>query len=319
MSEQTIPVVSLEDWTSGDADRRAHFAKTVGDALTDLGFFALTNHGVDQDLIKNGYAEVQSFFDLPEAAKKAYELAELNGQRGYISVGREHAKDHPVPDLKEFWHVGPEIPTDSPHHPAQNYARNLWPAELPQFKPTLLELYGQLERCAGALLEACAIYAGEPEGLFRDMAIGGDTILRTIHYPPVAEDAHPAAIRAAAHEDINLITLLVESTDEGLELLQRDGTWRPIHALDGHMVVDSGDMLQHITNGLFKSTTHRVVNPADDRSRRFSMPFFVHPRGEVDLTPLPSCVAKTGGEVKYPNRTAREYLDLRLAEIGLKK
>ena len=319
MIEQTIPVVSLKDWTSGDADRRAAFAKTVGDALTDLGFFAVTDHGVDQDLIKQSYAQVEQFFDLPEETKRKYELAELNGQRGFISFGREHAKDHPVPDIKEFWHVGPELSEDETVQYETHYARNIWPAEeLPAFRPTLLKLYSQLQACSASLLEACAIYAGEPEGLFRDMATAGDTILRTIHYPPIPEDSHPAAIRAAAHEDINLITLLVESTDEGLELLQRDGTWRPIHALDGHMVVDAGDMLQHVTNGLFKSTTHRVVNPNDDRSRRFSMPFFVHPRGEVDLTPLESCVAKTGGEALYPKKSAREYLDERLAEIGLK-
>lgn len=319
MIEQTIPVVSLKDWTSGDADRRAAFAKTVGDALTDLGFFAVTDHGVDQDLIKQSYAQVERFFDLPEETKRKYELAELNGQRGFISFGREHAKDHPVPDIKEFWHVGPELSEDDAVQYETHYARNIWPAEeLPAFRPTLLKLYSQLQTCSASLLEACAIYAGEPEGLFRDMATAGDTILRTIHYPPIPEDSHPAAIRAAAHEDINLITLLVESTDEGLELLQRDGTWRPIHALDGHMVVDAGDMLQHLTNGLFKSTTHRVVNPNDDRSRRFSMPFFVHPRGEVDLTPLESCVAKTGGEALYPKKSAREYLDERLAEIGLK-
>ena len=319
MIEQTIPVVSLKDWTSGDADRRAAFAKTVGDALTDLGFFAVTDHGVDQDLIKQSYAQVEQFFDLPEETKRKYELAELNGQRGFISFGREHAKDHPVPDIKEFWHVGPELSEDDAVQYETHYARNIWPAEeLPAFRPTLLKLYSQLQTCSASLLEACAIYAGEPEGLFRDMATAGDTILRTIHYPPIPEDSHPAAIRAAAHEDINLITLLVESTDEGLELLQRDGTWRPIHALDGHMVVDAGDMLQHLTNGLFKSTTHRVVNPNDDRSRRFSMPFFVHPRGEVDLTPLESCVAKTGGEALYPKKSAREYLDERLAEIGLK-
>lgn len=315
MTEQTIPVADLDDYRSGDPERRAAFVKTIGEALEDIGFFSLINHGVDSDLIKKAYARTEDFFDLPDASKAAYEDLALKGQRGFTSFGREHAKDSPAPDLKEFWHVGREFDADDPRR--GSLPGNLWPTEVDGFKATMLELYRQLDACAATLLEACSIYLGEAPDLLPSMARGGDTILRVIHYPPVPDDADPASIRAAAHEDINFITLLCESTDEGLELLQRDGTWRPIHALDGHIIVDSGDMIQQITNGRFQSTTHRVSNPNSDRSRRFSMPFFVHPRHDVDLTPLDRSVAAMGGEVRFPSLTAGEYLQQRLREIGL--
>jgi isopenicillin N synthase-like dioxygenase len=158
---------------------------------------------------------------------------------------------------------------------------------------------------------------GESPDFLTGLADSGDTVLRVIHYPPVPADRHPASVRAAAHEDINLITLLCEATAGGLELLQRDGSWRPVHALQGQIVVDAGDMLQHLSNGWFKATTHRVVNPDDSRDQRFSMPFFVHPRGDADLTPRPGCIARTGGQPRFANRTAGQYLAQRLAEIGL--
>jgi isopenicillin N synthase-like dioxygenase len=244
---------------------------------------------------------------MEDAAKRAYEDLALKGQRGFTSFGREKAKDQKVADLKEFWHVGRDR-ADGLH--------NIWPTEVPSFKPVMLELFRQLDACAASLLHACALYLGEPENLMADMAESGDTILRVIHYPPVSDDRDPSSIRAAAHEDINFITLLCESTSAGLELLERDGSWRPIHALDGQIIVDSGDMIQQLTNGILRSTTHRVTNPSNDRDRRFSMPFFVHPRAEVDLTPLKSCVERVG-ETRYPAITAGEYLQQRLREIGL--
>ena len=167
------------------------------------------------------------------------------------------------------------------------------------------------------LLEACALYVGEERDRFTSIAENGNSILRVIHYPPIADDRDPAAIRAAAHEDINLITLLCEATTGGLELLQRDGTWRSIHALKGQIVVDTGDMIQNITNGILRSTTHRVVNPDNSKERRFSMPFFVHPRSEASLNPLPRCVERTGGTKNYRDITAGQYLMERLKEIGL--
>ncbi len=317
MSTQTIPLASLKDFESTDPSKRQRFVQTIGDALVDIGFFALSDHGVDGDLITKAYGAAEDFFDLPETTKKAYEDLSLKGQRGYTSFGREHAKDATAPDLKEFWHVGQEFPAEHPY--AKLYPGNLWPDEVPAFRAAFGQLFGQLERCAMQLLEACAIYIGEPENRFTQMAMGGNTILRVIHYPPVAPDAHPASIRAAAHEDINLITLLCEATSSGLELKDRSGAWRPIHALKGQIIVDAGDMLQNVTNGFFKSTTHRVVNPDNSRERRFSMPFFVHPRSEVSLAPLASCLGRTGGKINFRSITAGEYLDERLKEIGLKK
>lgn len=301
----TIPVVDLQDFRT--PAQQSNFVNTLGNALEDIGFFAVVNHGVDAALIRQAYQVAQQFFELPDAVKLTYADPQLNGQRGFTRFGQEHAKDHTVPDLKEFWHVGREA-----HLP------NLQPREVPQFDPVMQMLYQQLDACAAELLEACALYLGEPRSRFRDMATEADTILRIIHYPPIPADAHPASLRSAPHEDINLITLLCEATTSGLELLQRDGSWLAIPAVPGQIVVDSGDMLQWLTNGLLKSTTHRVVNP-QDRSRRFSMPFFVHPKAQTDLTPLPSCIAKTGAIAKYPPITAGGYLQQRLQEIGLKQ
>lgn len=315
MSEQTIPVVDLERYKSGTATDRDHFVRALGDALADIGFFAVENHGVDQELIREAYRVAEALFELPAEEKQRYEDPAVKGQRGFTSFGREHAKDNQAPDLKEFWHVGRE--PDGEGNWASVYGANIWPQHPPEFKPIMLELYRQLESCAFYLLEACALYIGQHKTLLADMARGGDTILRVIHYPPVPADRNPASVRAAAHEDINLITLLCESTAPGLELLQRDGAWRPIHALEGQIIADAGDMLQHVTNGLLRSTTHRVTNPSNDRQRRFSMPFFVHPRGEVDLSPLPSCIEQTGGTQHFPNTSARQFLDERLAQIGL--
>lgn len=312
---QTIPVLDLRDFhTTGD--RRRKFVTQLGQALEKVGFFAITHHGVDPALIQQAYQVAEQFFELPEAIKQQYEAPELHGQRGFTSFGREHAKDHPYPDLKEFWHVGRDLPEGHPL--ATQYAPNLHVAEVPHFHPVMAQLYVQLEACAAELLKACALYLGEAETRLSNLIQESDTILRIIHYPPVAPEFHPASLRSAPHEDINLITLLCEATDDGLELLQQDGSWLSIPAMPGQIIVDSGDMLQQLTNGVLKSTTHRVVNPTCDRKRRFSMPFFVHPRKAVDLTPLPGCIAKVG-EQQFPAIAAGEYLMQRLREIGLAK
>ncbi|MBD2020656.1 isopenicillin N synthase family oxygenase, partial [Leptolyngbya sp. FACHB-36] len=249
MITQTIPVLDLQAFRSSN---RSRFVAELGEALETIGFFALVNHGVDADLIRAAYAVAQAFFELPETVKRRYEVPMLNGQRGFTRFGREHAKDHPVPDLKEFWQVGRSHPL------ASRYPANPTPVEVPDFAPVMTRLYTQLDTCATELLEACALYLGESETLLSDMAADGDTILRIIHYPPIPADAQPDSVRSAPHEDINLITLLCEASDDGLELRRHDGTWSPIHAVPGQIIVDSGDMLQQLTNGLLKSTTHRV-------------------------------------------------------------
>lgn len=314
MSEQTIPVVDLNDFHSSNPSMRKAFIKTLGDALVDLGFFAIENHGVDAGLIDKCYDLNNQFFRLDDAIKKSYEIESLKGQRGYISFGKEHAKDSASPDLKEFWHVGRDLAQD--HELNNVYPKNIWPKEVSSFREGFLELYRQLDTCSMKILQAAALYLDLPEDRFTKISSLGNTILRLIHYPPIPENAHPASIRAAAHEDINLITLLCESTAPGLELLQRDGTWRPIHSLKGQIIGDAGDMLQNITNGFFKSTTHRVVNPDNSRERRFSMPFFIHPESNADLSPLEECIRLTGGTKQYESITAGEYLNRRLEEIG---
>lgn len=306
---QTIPVVDLADLLA-DGPQRAAAVKRLSEALAEVGFFALVGHGVDQELIDSLYASARETYDLPLEVKQRYERPETMGQRGYTSFGREHAKDQEAADLKEYWSVGPQETRDV-------YPENLWPEEVPSLRTHALEVYERLGRCARAILGACAEALDLPAERFVELTEGGETLLRILHYPPIADDRDPASVRAAAHEDVNLITLLCGATAAGLELLSREGEWRPIHALPGQIIVDSGDMLQQLTNGYYRSTTHRVVNPDDDRSRRFSMPCFVHPRPEVDLTPLPECVAKTGGVPQFGSITAGAYLTERLESLGL--
>ncbi len=315
MAEQNIPAVDLRDWHAGGA-RQGGFVRAVGEALTDIGFFAVVHHGVPDELTRRAYQVAQAFFHLPPEVKARYHDPAKQGQRGFTGFGTEHARDSLAPDLKEFWQVGrPDVPDDHPVH--RPFGPNFWPAEVPAFGPALVELYRHLDRLGGALLEACAAYLGEAAGGFRDMTTDRATIVRVLYYPPIGPDAPQGAVRSAAHEDINLITLLSGATAEGLELLGRDGTWMPVHTGFDTIVVDSADMLQNVTNGLYRSTTHRVVNPPDATRERFSMPCFVHARRDVDLSPLPSCVARTGGVARYPRITAGAYLAQRLREIGL--
>lgn len=315
MTESSIPVVDLRDWHAGGAARE-RFARTVGESLADIGFFALANHGVAEDLTRRAYDTARRFFHLPPEVKARYHRAGAKGQRGYTGFGTEHAKDSAAPDLKEFWQVGRTgVPDDHPVH--RPFGPNLWPDDtVADFRPVMSALYQALDGLGGICLEACAQYLGEPSRTFAAMAEDSDTIVRVIYYPPTV-GAPPGAVRSAAHEDINLITLLSGATAEGLELLRRDGSWMPVHVSFDHIVVDSGDMLQNVSNGLFKSTTHRVVNPRDASSDRYSMPCFIHPRRDVDLTPMASAVARTGGTARFAAVSAGDYLDQRLREIGL--
>lgn len=313
---QNIPIVDLADWDAG-GERQRGFVNTVGEALAAIGFFAVKNHSVAASLTEAAYRAAQQFFHLPADVKAAYFSAEKKGQRGYTGFGREHARDSAAPDLKEFWQVGrPDVPDDHPVH--RLYGPNYWPdRESPAFRDVMVQLYGALDELGKILLEAAALHLGEPARLFRDMVEDSDTIVRVLYYPPLGPDVPAGAVRSAAHEDINLITLLSGATAEGLELLQRDGTWMPVHTGFDTVVVDAGDMLQNLTNGVYRSTTHRVVNPADSQSERFSMPCFIHPRLDVDLSPLPSCLARTQGGERYPDVSAGQFLAQRLREIGL--
>lgn len=311
----SIPVVDLNDYLSSDTSRQLKFIDSVGTALTQVGFFALTNHGLNQKLIDTCYTLSEKTFDLDIRTKCKYENPPVNGQRGYISFAREHAKGNSAPDLKEFWQIGQSL--DPGHALHDLYPTNIWPTEIPRFKDSVVSLFQQLERCALLLLEACALFAGGDKNLIRDMAVDGNHVLRLIHYPPIPQNANPSSIRAAAHEDINLITLLISATSAGLEILDRENRWLPVITPDHCVIVDSGDMLQNLSNGFYKSTTHRVSNPDNPGARRFSMPFFVHARDDLSLSPLPLFIEKTGHKQRFPDITAGAYLQQRLQEIGL--
>lgn len=309
----SIPVIDLHDFTHGTPAEQERFVRTWGDGLREFGFCTVDHHEVPLELVHRVFEVAQRFFTQPAELKRQYILQGTGGARGYTAFGKERAVGAKAHDLKEFWHVGQE---DVGPELAKLYPRNVWPSEVPEFQSTMLEVYRSLERCASHLLQATALYLDMPRHYFADMAVHGNSVLRLIHYPPVPADAEPEAVRAAAHEDINLITLLCEATSGGLELLTRDGKWLPIKSLDGQIVADSGDMLQWATNAVIPSTTHRVVNPDPSvNEARYSMPFFVHPRPEVVLDPKPFVTADR--PAKYQPITAHEYLTQRLREIGL--
>ncbi|MEX0799141.1 MAG: 2OG-Fe(II) oxygenase family protein, partial [Bacteriovoracaceae bacterium] len=252
------------------------------------------------------------FFALNEAKKKEYVCAKGGGQRGYTPFGTEHAKDNPHMDLKEFWHVGREVAQG--HKFYEYYPENIWPKEVPDFKEHLLDLYDSLDKTSHVLLKALGQALDVPENYFSDMIETGNSVLRAIHYPPVGDAPPAGSIRAAAHGDINLITILMGATASGLQLLDRDGQWLDVDTKEGQLVVDSGDMLSRITNDIIPATIHRVVNPDDSGSERFSMPYFVHPHPAAMLECIPSC---EGDGAKYPPISSHDALMKRLKEIGL--
>ena len=314
-----IPLLDLTDYINGTPEQRKRFSDEIGKAYNDTGFVTIANHGMTREMMDKLYEEVKNFFSLPEEIKKKYEKAELAGQRGYTSKGREKAKDSKTPDLKEFWQRGQEV-TDG--DPVKNeYPDNLIVEEQPQFNQITREVYERLEYAGKHLLRAIAVYLELPENYFDDKVHNGNSILRAIHYFPIEDpDNLPEdAVRAGAHEDINLITLLIGASADGLEVLTRDGQWFPVKANVDDIVVNVGDMLQRLTNNKLKSTTHRVVNPPPElmKTSRYSVPFFLHPKSNMDLTCLESCIDENTPKA-YNNKTAGEYLDERLREIGLK-
>ena len=313
-TQRKVPELSLLSYVNGDESEKAKFVSELFNGIKDYGFIILTDHTVQESVIKKGYKAVEDFFALSEETKRSYICEEGGGQRGYTPFGTEHAKDNPHKDLKEFWHVGRQVPAE--HKFRKYYPDNVWPktSEVSGFEPNLQNLFDELDKTSQILLEALGKALDVPQSYFDDMIETGNSILRAIHYPPVGEAPPAGSVRAAAHGDINLITILMGATASGLQLLDKDGTWLDVDTKPGQLVVDSGDMMSRITNEVIPATVHRVINPEESNTARFSMPFFVHPHPEAMLECIPSC--KGDGE-KFPPISAHDSLMERLKDIGL--
>jgi isopenicillin N synthase-like dioxygenase len=307
-----VPELSLLSYLNGSDSDKKKFVTDLFNGLKEYGFIILTDHTVSDEVMKKGYEAVHKFYSLPVDIKLNYVCPKGGGQRGYTAFGIEHAKDNNMPDLKEFWHVGREVPIT--HKYNEFYPRNIWPTEVPEFKEHLENLYKKLDLSAQIILEALGQALDVPSDFFKNIISDGNSILRPIHYPPLGNKPPEGSVRAASHEDINIITILMGATDGGLELLDKDGTWLPVVTKPGQLIVDSGDMMKVVTNDVLPATTHRVANPKDLTKARYSMPFFVHPNPEAMLACIPSCV---GEGVKYEPINGNEFLKQRLREIGL--
>ena len=310
LTPDKIASVSL---TEADRDPVA-FAQELGRSFEEYGFAVVADHGIPPELIERAEEKARAFFALPEDVKKKYALGQ-GGARGYTPFGIETAKGHKAHDLKEFWHVGREL---TPGHAFRDtMGDNVWPDEVPGFRDTFLELYDTFDRTGLKVLSAIARYLRIDEDYFRDTVRDGNSVLRLLHYPPQSEPTGEH-IRAGAHEDINTITLLLGADEAGLELLTRDGRWIPVSPKPGELGINIGDMLQRLTNGKLRSTSHRVVNPAPDRASnaRYSMPFFLHFRPDFTIEALPGTVP-TGEQPKWPPISSHDYLMERLREIKL--
>lgn len=312
-----IPVVDLEHFIKGTSEEKVQFASMLGKAFEEVGFVSVKNHGISNVLIDELYAAVHQFFLLPDSDKRSYEIFGLAGQRGYTSFGKEHAKGSDAPDLKEFFQFGQTVPSGD--IAPEIYPDNVLVSNPTNFNDLFLSAYRAFETSGSALLSAIAIHLNLGDTYFNEHIHLGNSILRAIHYPPIVHEPK-SAIRAEQHEDINLITLLVGASADGLEILGKNGQWLPVKAGPGEIVVNVGDMLQRLTNDRLKSTTHRVVNPPREMwsNSRFSIPFFLHPRSNMSLSCLSSCISEHRPKL-YEDYTAGFYLDERLKEIGLKK
>ena len=313
-----IPTLDIRRFTTpSDISDREAFVAELGAAYREWGFAGIRGHGIPQALIDQAYDVFQRFFALPEETKRRYHVTGGGGARGYTPFGVETAKGAVYSDLKEFWHIGREIPRD--HASAEVMQPNLWPEETPDFREVGYGLYQALDQLGSQVLSALALHIGLPEHYFADKTDYGNSILRPIHYPPITTPDVPN-VRAGAHEDINLITLLVGASAAGLEVKSRKGEWVPFTADADTIVVNIGDMLQRLTNHVYPSTTHRVVNPPGEQARkpRYSTPFFLHPNPDFVIDVLPSCVTPDNPS-RYPEPiTAQGYLEERLREIKLK-
>jgi len=311
ITDDHIASVSLTD-VDRDPDS---FAQKLGQSFEDYGFAIIADHGIPDELIHRAEEKSKAFFALPDGVKRKYLIEGGGGQRGYTAFGIETAKGASAFDLKEFWHVGRDLP---PGHPFRDHMPdNVWPAEVQDFRNTFQELYATFERTGLKILRAIARYLKIDEDYFIDTVRDGNSVMRLLHYPPI--QGEPGSnVRAGAHEDINTITLLLGAEEAGLELLTRDGRWIPVSPKPGELVVNIGDMLQRLTNGRLRSTTHRVVNPPPERRgfSRYSMPFFLHFRSDFLIEALPGTVPE-GEQPKWPPMTANDYLQERLREIKL--
>jgi len=312
-----IPSVDLLEFTSGDPDRKKDFVEKIGKAFEEIGFVALSGHFLSDSLVKELYGEVKNFFGLPEDAKKKYEIDGLGGQRGYTSFGKEHAKGREEGDLKEFWHFGQYVEGDAALD--EVYPDNIYVEELPAFNSVGKEAYKMLEKTAVYVLRALALHLQLQETYFDRYVRHGNSILRPIHYPPISEEPK-TAVRAAAHGDINLITLLMGAQGRGLQVQNHRGEWIDAIAAPDQLMINVGDMLSRLSNNRLKSTIHRVVNPPKEAwgSSRYSIPFFMHPVSSMPLNCLKNCVDDAHPKA-FDDITAGAYLQERLVELGLVK
>jgi isopenicillin N synthase-like dioxygenase len=317
-NENQIATVDFNDFISGDPQRKADFVESFGNSFANMGFAIVENHGVSQELRERLYSMSERFFALDEDTKKKYEDEAVNGQRGYISKYRETAKGFKVPDLKEFYHIGQDV-TDGDEIKSE-YFDNIWVNEIAEFKEICLTVYQTFENTGSNLLKAIALYLDLPETYFEAKIHNGNSILRLLHYFPLEglPNIDEGAVRAAAHGDINLITLLMGVNAEGLQAKTRQGEWLDVCPGENHIVINVGDMLSRLTNSKLRSTIHRVLNPAKDKWHlpRYSTPFFLHPRSDMDLSTLDSCVSEQKPK-KYEDISAGDFLLERIRELGL--
>jgi len=313
--QQSIPVVDLDEFRHGDVSAQAAFVESLGKALVAFGFVAVENHGIEHSAVSAAYSAAEDFFALPASVKSAYELRACGRQRGYTPFGKERALGTGAADLKEFWHAGPELPPGDPL--LERMPANVWPTEVPTFSSDVQALWSALQDCGTLLLRAIARFLRVDEVPFADMIKGGNTVLRMIRYPAPDKSAPPEdGVWAAAHEDINLITLLVEATEPGLQILTREGEWLDIAPIPGQLIMDSGDMLQLLTNGRIPATTHRVLAPPNATGPRLSMPFFIHPHPDFVLAPIAHCVT-ADNPARFRRVSALGYLRRRLRDNGV--
>jgi isopenicillin N synthase-like dioxygenase len=312
-----IPSVNLSDFISNDPVKKAQFVQQIGKAYEDIGFVALKGHFLDDTLVKNLYQEVENFFSLPIETKRNYEIEGISGQRGYVSFGKESAKGKKEGDLKEFWHFGQYV-DDNPKLQAE-YPENVSVNELAEFNAVGKEAFQMLEKTAKYVLRALALYLDLEETYFDNYIHNGNSILRPIHYPPIKEEPK-AAVRAAAHGDINLITLLMGAQGKGLQVQNHKGEWIDAMAEPDELMINVGDMLSRHTNNKLKSTIHRVVNPPKELwgTSRYSIPFFMHPISEMKLDVLENCIDEKNPK-QFEDITAGDFLNERLRELGLIK